>query len=301
MESNGTLALGVGERLSERPRVWPALLVLLLGLPLVLVITGTCAVIAAALGGVSLSGDDAAEDLEAWLQAQAGAPLHFFVLVSAQLGFLLLALLPALASRETLRRRLRLNRPRVGAGTIVLCLLGTLGVQSAVNLCATFLVDELSPNLQFVSKMFLEPQGIFAALAIFTLSALPGLCEELFFRGYVQSRLVAAWGGWAGLVLPTLVFALAHFDLQHSFFVLPLGAWLGYVAWRTGSTWTAVLCHAFNNLVAILMARWIDQSGDTAQGIGALGVVVTAVPVVFTLLAVRALSRARPDPAEAVA
>jgi membrane protease YdiL (CAAX protease family) len=46
-----------------------------------------------------------------------------------------------------------------------------------------------------------------------------------------------------------LLFAVAHLNVIQAVFALPLGIWLGIMAWRTGSIWPGVLCHAVVNAV----------------------------------------------------
>ena len=38
-----------------------------------------------------------------------------------------------------------------------------------------------------------------------------------------------------------------HIDPRQMAYVFPVGLWLGVVAWRTGSVWPGILCHAFLN------------------------------------------------------
>jgi membrane protease YdiL (CAAX protease family) len=71
----------------------------------------------------------------------------------------------------------------------------------------------------------------------------------------VQSRLVALWPPGAAILLTSTVFALVHFDPQHVVAVLPIGLYLGWAAWRSGSVWLSMLLHALNNLAAVLLGR----------------------------------------------
>jgi len=48
------------------------------------------------------------------------------------------------------------------------------------------------------------------------MAAAPGVTEELFFRGFVQVRLVERLGGLAGIAVTALLFGLLHFDLVQS-------------------------------------------------------------------------------------
>src|SRR5262249_25061281 len=84
------------------------------------------------------------------------------------------------------------------------------------------------------------PFVLFIALA-------PGFGEELFFRGYVQRRLLRRWSpAWAVLVTSG-VFAVMHLMRHTVVFAFAVGLWLGVVAWRTNSIWPGAVCHAFIN------------------------------------------------------
>jgi membrane protease YdiL (CAAX protease family) len=84
------------------------------------------------------------------------------------------------------------------------------------------------------------PFILFIALA-------PGFCEELLFRGYMQRRLVERWGPVAGILIASVLFGVFHIMPHVIIFATPIGIWLGLLAWRTGSTWPGIICHALMN------------------------------------------------------
>jgi hypothetical protein len=263
--------------------------VLLGSVPAALVVAGCAVLSGALLDGVAI-GDRAA--LDRWFEEITASPRALlFLILPAELVFLAAGLVPALSSREPLRERLALRAPRASASTLGLCLAGTLGLQFAVTLAAEALISEPSASLDFLKRLIAAPRGVHAWLLVLTLSLVPALAEELVFRGYAQSRLVAAWGGARGLLLPTLFFALAHFDLQHSLAILPVGLWFGFVAWRTGSTWMAMLCHAWNNLVGLTLARLAGTGEEALLRAEPLYLGATVLFGLGLLLAVRALLR----------
>jgi membrane protease YdiL (CAAX protease family) len=88
----------------------------------------------------------------------------------------------------------------------------------------------------------------------------PGIVEELLFRGYLQSRLLQRWPPLLAVGASALIFSAAHLDPIHVLGVIPLGVWLGTVAWRAGSVWPAILCHAVNNAVAVAAVAVQDNS-----------------------------------------
>lgn len=77
---------------------------------------------------------------------------------------------------------------------------------------------------------------------------LPGLSEELFFRGLVQTTF--AHRGLA-IGVSALSFAAFHADPHHVVGVFPLGLFLAWVASRHGA-WVTTVAHVANNSVALL-------------------------------------------------
>jgi membrane protease YdiL (CAAX protease family) len=173
------------------------------------------------------------------------APHLVFVLVACVLGFL---------SRVPFRNRLALHPLRLSAGTLLLLGCGMLAVQGLVLGCSP-LFGEPSEHLKFLTEWTRPPEPGRAVFVALLVALVPAFCEEFFFRGYVQSRLVAIWPPGAAILLTSTVFALVHYDPQHVAEVLPIGLYLGWAAWRSGSVWLSMLLHALNNLAAVLLGR----------------------------------------------
>lgn len=87
------------------------------------------------------------------------------------------------------------------------------------------------------------------------------LCEELFFRGFLQRAYETAFGSVPGLVIAGLLFGSMHI-LNGMNNLLPaslLGLALGYLAFRTGSIWASVAMHAGTNLMSRLGVLLLPQ------------------------------------------
>jgi membrane protease YdiL (CAAX protease family) len=167
-----------------------------------------------------------------------------------------------------------------------------VGFGSSVLL--SLLVDEPSEQLRLMSDMMrTHAQGGFVVVLSLLVIGVPGIVEELLFRGYLQSRLLRRWPPVAAIALSTLLFAAAHMDPLHVVGVMPLGIWLGVVAWRTGSVWPAVLCHASNNAVALVGAVYGDP--DVVEiTLDTVTVASLSVGVPAMLLSLGLLAFARP-------
>jgi membrane protease YdiL (CAAX protease family) len=81
-----------------------------------------------------------------------------------------------------------------------------------------------------------------------TFALLPGLAEELLFRGMLQRALTRPL---VAVLISGCTFALFHVDPVHVVGVLPLGLFLAWVAQRS-STSVTIVAHVLNNSVALL-------------------------------------------------
>lgn len=100
----------------------------------------------------------------------------------------------------------------------------------------------------------LGPMLVAGGLPLLLLRAvvLAPLEEELLFRGVLQIGLVARLGPRLGILLTALAFAAVHGSDAGVFHVIA-GVVYGVVAWRSGSIWPAVILHALNNALAVLL------------------------------------------------
>ena len=103
--------------------------------------------------------------------------------------------------------------------------------------------------------------------------------EEIFFRGYLLHRLARRWGATAGLIVSSVVFALCH---QNPFGHLLFALVLGLLVLKTRSLTAAVLCHAGNNLLAVVLG-WAANFLPFAEDPFPLTGVPLAVAMVLAL------------------
>ena len=112
---------------------------------------------------------------------------------------------------------------------------------------------EESENLKMMSEIFREHgrSGFLIPLALM-IGATPAICEELLFRGYVQTRLTRAFNPAAGIFIASFLFAIFHMDFVHVIAVFPLGLFLGFVTWRSGSLFPGMIGHFVNNVISVV-------------------------------------------------
>lgn len=103
-------------------------------------------------------------------------------------------------------------------------------------------------------------------LNVVVVAIVPALCEELFFRGALQPLLVRFFrNAHAGILATALIFSLIHFQSAGFIPRFFLGAILGYLAYISGSIWSAVAMHFANNFFAVTMYYIAYQQGDISQ------------------------------------
>ncbi|TWU05838.1 CPBP family intramembrane glutamic endopeptidase [Stieleria varia] len=278
-------------------RVWSSVLVVFASLAVFLVTSGVMAAVSVYVvhGELTLRllRDPAA--MEKVTQSRIGLVI---LVVIPQLAMVTPSILAALLSPVRTRRRLGLVRGHWPLWGWVAAAFATplVGLISSV-VVGSFMQE--SDSLKTMSSVFRGhgTTGFLIPLALM-IGATPAICEELLFRGYVQTRLVKAWGPGVGIFIASVLFAVFHIDLVHVIAVLPLGLFLGFVAWRSGSLLPAMAGHFVNNVfsvVAVVLAPEDQNDITLAMPVAIMSLSIMALGFLGTL-AVIAASIAYPDP-----
>jgi sodium transport system permease protein len=90
------------------------------------------------------------------------------------------------------------------------------------------------------------------------IAILPGICEELLFRGFMM-RFFEGKGFWYPVIASALLFALFHLDPFRFLPVFALGTLLGYLTLRSGSIINSMFSHAVNNCLALVIVTYADK------------------------------------------
>jgi membrane protease YdiL (CAAX protease family) len=90
--------------------------------------------------------------------------------------------------------------------------------------------------------------------AFIVMSILPGICEELLFRG-VLMRMVFVRTQKIGIAiaLSSFVFAVVHYNPIGLFAIFFAAVLLGLIYYLTGSLWMSMLAHFLNNGLQIVL------------------------------------------------
>ncbi|MCL2012291.1 MAG: CPBP family intramembrane metalloprotease [Cystobacterineae bacterium] len=117
--------------------------------------------------------------------------------------------------------------------------------------------------------MFSALSGIEYALMVGAVVLVAPLCEEVFFRGFIQPKLILRWGAPLGLLVSSVLFSLIHMDPVGFLARLALGLLFGWLAYVTSNLWVSVAAHAsYNLLVYILFLQFGNASSSAALPLG---------------------------------
>ena len=281
-----------------RPRLWPIFAVSLAALVFYIVFAGL-AIVVAALVTHGPFNPLQLRDREFVTSATQTGLGFFCMVVIPQIAMTIPVWIAASRSVEPFRERLQLLRGHWPIGLWVCAAIATplVGVISA-SLFSRFLPE--SENLVELSGLFqkLSEAGWLIPLAL-VIGATPGVCEEILFRGYIQTRVTKRWNGAIGILIASVLFAAFHMDLVHSLSVFPLGVWLGWICYQSGSVFPAMLAHFYNNAISVFaaaLAAGMDPEKPTVA-VGAISMLILvggATAMATTLLRFRRYGAAAP-------
>ena len=99
-------------------------------------------------------------------------------------------------------------------------------------------------------------------VGILIIAVMPGICEELMFRGLLLTAYEKR-GSYRAVVFVSILFGLFHFDITNLAGPVFLGLVFGYYVVRTGSIFAGILAHFLNNLIAeLIQYLWTDPNSS---------------------------------------
>lgn len=88
---------------------------------------------------------------------------------------------------------------------------------------------------------------------LFCTAVLPAICEETAHRGLVLKGL-GPLGKKRAIIISSMLFGLAHMNIQQFFYATIIGFLLGYVASTCDSIYPAMIIHFMNNTLSTLIS-----------------------------------------------
>lgn len=151
--------------------------------------------------------------------------------------------------------------------TVLLTIISTLaafvliGVSSYVQEAVFPLSQEYQEFLQLLIKQF-RAMPLIMSIGVF--AVVPGICEEILFRGFLLRGLRNSCADWAAVLLVGITFGAFHLDPYKLLATTLLGIFFGYLVVKTGSIFTGMIAHITNNSIVILLSSLANIADEQA-------------------------------------
>jgi uncharacterized protein len=106
-----------------------------------------------------------------------------------------------------------------------------------------------------ITKPFID-EGFGLVIQIVSIAVMPGIWEEIAFRGVIQTTLTKATGRRQALILTAFLFGIIHCAWFSLPYLVLIGLVLGWLRQRSGSLLPGMILHFTHNLAVVLAERW---------------------------------------------
>lgn len=108
-------------------------------------------------------------------------------------------------------------------------------------------------------------------------AVVPGICEELLFRGTILSGTLV-FGRSNAILISAFLFSMMHQNFEQIFYTFVAGIVLGLVYVRTKNIWNCILLHLLNNSLSVLEELLDQRLPESVSGL--------VLPALETVLAI---------------
>ena len=132
--------------------------------------------------------------------------------------------------------------------------------------------DRLGEFVKLFESLKAQIDAIPLLWKLIALAVVPATCEELFFRGYLQTAFRAEMSGPLAVGLASMLFGLFHVVVRDTLFferfapTCFLGLILGIVCLKTGSVWPGMLLHCLHNGLLLTVSNYTEPLKELGIG-----------------------------------
>jgi membrane protease YdiL (CAAX protease family) len=149
---------------------------------------------------------------------------------------------------------------RTSWGNLLIGILALIALVVGWDMVARAIGREVAPG--FMVEVLKSAQGDGALwLLVIAFSVAAPVTEELMVRGFLYRGWSASFLGPVGaIVLSSLVWTAMHAQYYDWFLfseVMSIGLLLGFMRWRSNSTWLTIVMHGLNNFAATAQTIWL--------------------------------------------
>jgi membrane protease YdiL (CAAX protease family) len=278
---------------AERPRIWP----LFAGFfaAVFAMLAANAAMLALAFGWfiASYGPNDGPRRVGGWITSLGALALSASV---TGVAIAAVALVVPRLLKERVRESLSLGPSPLRAPQVAAVALATFAAGIAYGQITEMLGYGDVGVLAQITKSIHDASWAAWALSTLGLALVPGFAEELFFRGFLQTRAQARWGRGAGIAVASVLFGLFHLDPKQGLYACIVGFLLGWVATRAGSIRPAMIAHGTSNFLGLFLAKLGAGATSSTGSVTKIAIIVVAIAIIAAAIGFVARST-RPAPA----
>jgi membrane protease YdiL (CAAX protease family) len=110
-------------------------------------------------------------------------------------------------------------------------------------------LDGVSEDPGLIQQLHESDLGYWGVVIL--IAIMPGVTEEVAFRGLLQTWLSAAVRPWRAVIFAAALFAALHCSIVSAPYLFAVGMLLGWVRKETGSLYPSIVLHALHNYIVI--------------------------------------------------
>ena len=154
-----------------------------------------------------------------------------------------------------------------GRGLMAVGLLVGIGLACWSGLLFSIQSWFIPPSPEYLKNttgLFIKPLQEHPILLPIAIGILAGVCEEILYRGPIQTGLIKRMPVWTALVISGILFAAAHLDVYGFALRGLISIVLGWLVVRTGSIFPAMAAHAVYDLTKVAQFSYLvsTHGGD---------------------------------------
>lgn len=185
-------------------------------------------------------------------------PRDQYIAVALAIGHIILFLIPFIAYQLKTKQKIKdiLPMKALSLKNIILIIILSILVQVFSGLIGS--VTSLIANNDVGNSVTDYLTQYPFSLLVWSVAILPGILEEVIFRGVILTNYKPA-GTFKAIIFSSLLFGIMHLDLYQFFYTATLGIFLGCLVHYTKSIYASILSHFTINFSQLLLAKLVTS------------------------------------------
>lgn len=204
------------------------------------------------------------------------------LIITQYIIILLPPIIYIMVKKLSIKKILKLNKISFKHGFLVACI--TILVYPVAVFANALLMTFMSflGNLNIPQLPMATNRGEYLAL-MFIISISAGICEEIFFRGFILSGY-ERMGKKKAIIFSAVLFGFFHFNIYNLMGPIVLGLVFGYLVLETGSIFAGMIGHIVNNGFAVTLGFILNLAGDFLPDMDAANEIAMEIPTSIAML-----------------